>query len=53
MEGTAYHDLAHACAIKATLTAPDQKDALSWELAPSSIRDILKNSRWNCTAGMA
>jgi len=28
MEGTAYHDLAHACAIKATLTAPDQKDAL-------------------------
>jgi len=37
-----YQQLACACAIEATPTLPTVGDALSWEPAPSSIRDILK-----------
>jgi len=41
-KGTGYQDLAHACAIEATPSVPNSNDALSWEPAPRTIRDIVK-----------
>jgi hypothetical protein len=41
-EDTEYEELARACAAEANPGLPNRKDALSWEPAPSSIRDILK-----------
>jgi hypothetical protein len=40
--GSEYHKLARACAIGATTAMPMTRNALSWEPAPSSTRDILK-----------
>ncbi len=40
--GSDYQKLARECAIEATPAIPPATDALSWEPAPSSIRDILK-----------
>jgi len=41
-QNTATHDLAIACAVEAMPSMPTKTDALSWEPAPSTIRDILK-----------
>jgi hypothetical protein len=41
-KGTGYQDLAHACAVEATPSVPNSNDALSWEPAPKTIRDIVK-----------
>jgi len=41
-KGTEYQDLAHACATEATPGLPNSNDALSWEPAPKTIRDIVK-----------
>jgi hypothetical protein len=41
-KGTRYQDLAHACAIEATPSIPNSNDALPWEPAPKTIRDIVK-----------
>jgi len=41
-KGTEFEDLAQACASEATAALPNTSDALSWESAPSTIRDIVK-----------
>jgi hypothetical protein len=41
-KGTEYQDLAHTCATEATPGIPNSNDALSWELAPKTIRGIVK-----------
>jgi hypothetical protein len=41
-KGTEFKDLARACASEATAALPNTSDALSWEPAPSTIRDIVK-----------
>jgi len=41
-KGTEFEDLARACASEATAALPNTSDALSWEPAPSTIRDIVK-----------
>ena len=40
--GTKNQDLVHACATESTPILPNPGDALSWEPAPSTIRDIVK-----------
>jgi len=37
-----YQDLAHACAVESTPTLPNTNNALTWEPAPTTIRDIVK-----------
>jgi hypothetical protein len=41
-KGSAYEDLANACAIEATPIPPNKNDAFSWEPAPATIRDIIR-----------
>jgi hypothetical protein len=42
VKGSAYEDLAHACAIEATPIPPNKNDALSWKPAPATIRDMIR-----------
>ena len=40
--GAGNQDLARACAVESTPSLPNSNDALSWEPAPATIRDIVK-----------
>jgi hypothetical protein len=40
--GTDYQDLAHAYAVESIPTLPNTNNALTWEPAPTTIRDIVK-----------